>query len=60
MKVCDRHPAAKAVDTMRLETDDTHVDLCAGCIALVREFIANHHAALPVERKKPRKNQAQA
>lgn len=54
MRVCDRHPADKAADSIRIESDDTEADLCAVCIALVREFLGKPEQK-SVDPEKPRR-----
>lgn len=44
MRVCDRHPTAKAADELMLKSDGSPVDLCVECVALVREFIGKPEA----------------
>lgn len=39
MKVCDRHPTEKAIDTLQLNVEAIDMDLCARCVQMVREFV---------------------
>jgi hypothetical protein len=40
MRVCDKHPAKPAVESMSLSSTDSHFDLCEECAGKVREFMA--------------------
>lgn len=31
MKVCDAHPDMKAIDSILIERDGTHIDVCDAC-----------------------------
>ena len=47
MKVCDKHPAVKAVDTLVYVRDDEHVDVCAQCLEDVRQVLREDPVAPP-------------
>lgn len=39
MKVCDAHPDRKAVDTILIHGDDSHIDVCDECKYAVLELL---------------------
>lgn len=54
MRVCDRHPTEKAADELVLNHDGARADLCAACIALVRDFIGQLELKT-IDPEKPKK-----
>lgn len=46
MKVCDTHKDTEAVDTIYIEGDGTHIDICDRCKYDVLSFFAGNHQAL--------------
>lgn len=40
MRVCDKHPRKKAVDSVILKSTDSHFDLCEQCILEVTKFLS--------------------
>jgi hypothetical protein len=41
MRVCDRHPEKRAVDSMQTAGSGMDVDLCSKCITEVENWLAN-------------------
>ena len=55
MRVCDRHPTEKAADGIALLNDDTRADLCAACVAMVRDFLGKPEQK-SVDPEKPKRS----
>jgi len=60
MRVCDRHPSRRAVDTIVVLRDDSHTDVCEECKTDVLMFLASVETEAPARRDKPHRNLAQA
>lgn len=58
MKVCDRHPTEKAVDTLHFPTEDTRIDVCDQCKFAVLELLSTPDE--PKRRGRPPKDLAKA
>lgn len=59
MKVCDKHPDRRATDTIRIERDDAHIDVCSECKTDVL-LLLTAPAEVGKKRGRPPKDLAQA
>lgn len=59
MKVCDRHPDRRAIDTVIVQRDDSRIDVCEECKTDVLTFLSTPPEA-PPRRGRPPKDLAKA